>query len=132
VWSENREGDPGWEKILKDGRDVNGVGTNEGSWACHMQRLPLSQHITTHKLTKRWNGEAISKKNAATLEAGWELKSNSYKSTSVQKIMAIDQYIYIYIYKQWPSHQGIRLCPHVQPQRSQDSTFPCIINGLIN
>ena len=98
MWSENREGDPGWEKILKDGRDVNGVGTNEGSWACHMQRLPLSQHITTHKLTKRWNGEAISKKNAATLEAGWELKSNSYKSTSVQKIMAIDQYIYIYIY----------------------------------
>jgi len=98
VWSENREGDPaGWEKILKDGRDVNGVGTNEGSWVCHMQRLPLSQHITTHKLTKRWNGEAISKKNAATLEAGWELKSNSYKSTSVQKIMAIDQYIYIYI-----------------------------------
>ncbi|KAJ6873195.1 hypothetical protein NC651_032150 [Populus alba x Populus x berolinensis] len=51
-----------------------------------MQRLPLSQHITTHKLTKRWNGEAISKKNAATdLEAGWELKSNSYKSTSVKK-----------------------------------------------
>ncbi|KAJ6971379.1 hypothetical protein NC653_033113 [Populus alba x Populus x berolinensis] len=51
-----------------------------------MQRLPSSQHITTHKLTKRWNGEAISKKNAATdLEAGRELRSNSYKSTSVQK-----------------------------------------------